>query len=192
METETDKLLVRAGKWTPEFQALRAILGSFELTEQLKWGWPCFAQDNNNIVLIHGFKEYCALLFFKGTLMSDPGRRLSTIGQNTQSGRQMRFTSLDEITADEQLIRAFIAEAIELDRSGLKVEYKPTAEYPVPEEFQCRLDAMPELQAAFNMLTPGRQRAYLLHFAQPKQSSTRTARVEKCIPAILNGKGLAD
>ncbi len=187
-----DRFLVRAGKWIPEFQVLRGIAASFELAEELKWGWPCFTLDKKNIVLIHGFKEYCALLFFKGALLTDPAGQLSNIGENTQSGRQFRVTSLEDIAANDAAIKAFIADAIAVEQSGQKVELKQTAEFSVPEELQTRLDAMPELQTAFNSLTPGRQRAYLLHFAQPKQSSTRASRVEKCIPQILNGKGLND
>jgi uncharacterized protein YdeI (YjbR/CyaY-like superfamily) len=162
------------------------------LTEELKWGCPCYTFHKNNIVLIHVFKEYCALLFFKGALLSDTNGLLIQQTENVQAGRQMRFTSLQEIIGLEATIKAYIYEAIEVEKAGLKVEFKKTREYNVPEEFQKKLDEIPALKTAFYALTPGRQRGYLLHFSAAKQSKTREARVEKYMQQILDGKGLDD
>jgi uncharacterized protein YdeI (YjbR/CyaY-like superfamily) len=162
------------------------------LAEDLKWGCPCYQFENKNIVLIHGFKEYCALLFFKGALLADPDGILIQQTENVQSARQIRFTSAQQIVKMERSLKTYIYQAIEVERAGLQVKYKKTKDFKVPEEFQSKLDKMPRLKTAFESLTPGRQRAYIFHFAQPKQSKTRTARVEKYLKHILNGKGLDD
>lgn len=180
------------GPWREAFTKLRSILLDGQLAEDLKWGHPCYALDGRNIVLMHGFKEYCALLFFKGALLKDFHGVLVQQTENVQSARQMRFTSVAEIIEMEPVIRAYVADAIDVEKSGLTVSKKSTKAYAVPEELQARLDDNPALKTAFEALTPGRQRAYLLHFAAPKQSKTREARVEKHTPQILSGKGLND
>ncbi|ANH80324.1 hypothetical protein A8C56_04425 [Niabella ginsenosidivorans] len=180
------------GKWQEELRQLRKIVLDCGLTEELKWGCPCYTFDDRNIVLIHVFKEYCALLFFKGALLQDAERILIRQTQNVQSGRQVRFTNVQEITKLRSTLRVYIYEAIEVEKAGLKVPLKKTADYMVPEEFQQQLDKHPGLKKAFEALTPGRQRGYLFYFAQPKQSATRASRVEKCLPKILGGKGLND
>jgi uncharacterized protein YdeI (YjbR/CyaY-like superfamily) len=192
MNPKVDAFLSRADKWQEEFEKLRMIVLDCQLTEELKWGNPCYTFQNSNVVLIHGFKEYCAMLFFKGALLQDAGGILIQQTENVQAGRQIRFTNVKQITEIENLLKAYIYEAIEVEKAGLKVELKKTTEYNVPEEFQQKLDEMPALKTAFESLTPGRQRAYLFYFSQPKQSKTREARVEKCIPQILRGKGLDD
>ncbi len=192
MSAEDDKSLGRAGKWLEEFKRLQMIIEPFHMLQDVKWGWPCYTDGGKNIILIHGFKEYFAVLFFKGTLLTDPEKLLKNIGQNTQSGRQMRFTCLDDVERLNSTLQSYITEAIEIEKAGLHVEYKPTSEFPVPSEFQAQLDESPEFKAAFESLTPGRQRAYLLHFAQPKLSKTREARVEKYRNQILDRKGLND
>lgn len=181
-----------AKQWHDEYDALRRIILDCELTEELKWMHPCYTFEGKNIILIHGFKEYCAVLFHKGALLQDPRGILVQQTANVQSARQIRFTNLREILELEATLKAYIHAAIALEKAGVKVELKATAEYPIPEEFQARLDLMPELKAAFEALTPGRQRGYLLHFSQAKQSKTRAARVEKYIEQILAGKGLED
>lgn len=182
----------KARQWREEYVLLRNIALSTGLTEELKWGCPCYTLDGSNVVLIHGFKEYCALLFMKGALLTDPHALMIQQTENVQSARQMRFTSADEIAELELVIKAYIEEAIQVEKAGLKVELKKTSEYPVPPEFQHKLDEIPALKKAFEALTPGRQRAYLFHFGQPKQSKTRTARVEKYMEHILKGKGIDD
>jgi uncharacterized protein YdeI (YjbR/CyaY-like superfamily) len=162
------------------------------LTEEAKWRVPCYTFQTSNIVLIHGFKEYCALLFFKGALLKDAKGILKKPGENTQAGRQIRFTNVREIVEMEPLLKAYIYEAIEVEKAGLKVNFKKTTEFIIPDEFQNKLDEIPALKTAFAALTPGRQRAYILHFSAPKQSKTRESRVEKCMRQILNGKGLND
>jgi uncharacterized protein YdeI (YjbR/CyaY-like superfamily) len=162
------------------------------LTEELKWGKPCYAFQKGNIVLIHGFKEYCALLFFKGALLKDPKGILIQQTENVQAARQIRFTHVREIVKMETTLKAYIHQAIEVEKAGLQVEFKRSSEFIIPEEFQNKLDASPTLKIAFDALTPGRQRGYILHFSAPKQSKTREARVEKCTRQILNGKGLND
>ena len=178
--------------WQKEFNTLRAIALDCELTEELKWGQPCYALQEKNIVLIHGFKEYCALLFFKGALLKDPKGILIQQTENVQASRQMRFTKLQEIVSMKATLKAYIHEAVEVEKAGLKVPLKKTSEFAVPEEFQQRLEESPALKMAFSALTPGRQRAYLLHFSSAKQSKTRLARIDKCMPQILDGKGLND
>ena len=183
----------KAEQWQREYKELRAICLDCQLEEKLKWGQPCYAlPDDTNIVLIHGFKEYCALLFFKGALLKDPEGILIQQTENVQAGRQLRFTNVYQITDLKAIIKAYIFEEIEVERAGLKVEMKKTADYPVPEEFQAKLDSDAKLKAAFEALTPGRQRGYLMHFGQPKQARTREARIEKFIPQIMVGKGLND
>jgi uncharacterized protein YdeI (YjbR/CyaY-like superfamily) len=179
-------------KWQKEFAALRRIVLACPLAEDLKWGCACYTFEKTNIVLIHGFKEYCALLFFKGVLLKDPKGILIQQTENVQAGRQIRFTTLREIMKMQTTLKAYIKEAIEVEQAGLKVTLKKPAEFTMPEELQIKLDALPALKAAFSALTPGRQRAYLLHFAGAKQSKTREARVEKWMPHILRGKGLDD
>jgi len=192
MNPKVDEFINRAEKWQEEFEKLRMIILDCGLTEELKWGVPCYTLQNSNIVLIHGFKEYCAILFVKGTLLQDAHGILIQQTENVQAGRQIRFTNIREIEEIQPILKAYIYEAIEVEKAGLKVELKKNVEYIIPEEFQQKLDTIPALKAAFETLTPGRQRAYLLHFAEPKQSKTRESRVEKWIPQILNGKGLND
>jgi uncharacterized protein YdeI (YjbR/CyaY-like superfamily) len=182
----------KANKWQAELAQLRTIVLDCQLTEELKWGVPCYTFEDNNIVLIHVFKAYCALLFFKGVLLNDPIGILVQQTENVQAARQIRFTDVDEIVEMEHILKAYIANAIEVEEAGLEVEFKKTAEFNMPEEFQEKLDENPALKTAFEALTPGRQRAYLLHFSAAKQSKTRTSRVEKCTPRILDGKGLND
>jgi uncharacterized protein YdeI (YjbR/CyaY-like superfamily) len=185
-------------KWQEELEQLRMIVLDCGLTEELKWGVPCYTfpgaagRQKANIVLIHVFKEYCALLFFKGALLNDANGILIQQTKNVQAARQIRFTKSEEIVKMKSIVKACIYEAIEVERAGLKVPLKKTAAFPMPEEFKNTLSKNPVLKTAFNALTPGRQRAYLLHFSAPKQSKTREARVEKCMQQILNGKGLND
>jgi uncharacterized protein YdeI (YjbR/CyaY-like superfamily) len=192
MNPKVDVYLSKAKKWQEEFEKLRMIILDCQLTEELKWGVPCYTFEKRNIVLIHGFKEYCALLFVKGALLNDANGILIKIGENTQAGRQIRFTNVREIVEMETILKAYIYEAIEVEKAGLKVNFKKTTEFIIPEEFQNKLDEIPALKTAFDALTPGRQRAYILYFSAPKQSKTRESRVEKCMRQILNGKGLND
>jgi uncharacterized protein YdeI (YjbR/CyaY-like superfamily) len=192
MNPKVDFFFDKDGPWLAAFEQMRALALDCGLTEELKWGQPCYCLGKANIVLIHGFKEYCALLFFKGALLKDPESILIQQTENVQSARQLRFTSLKEVKQKAKAIKAYIYEAIEVEKAGLKVPFKKTAAFEVPEEFKTVLDKQPALQKAFEALTPGRQRAYLFHFAQAKQSTTRAARVEKYIPKILEGKGLDD
>ncbi len=192
MNPKVDLFLDKAQKWNSEMSLLRNIVLECNLVEDFKWMHPCYTLNNSNVVLIHNFKDYCALLFHKGALLKDSENILIQQTENVQSARQLRFTNSQQIIDLEPIIKAYIYEAIEVEKSGLKVEYKPTKEYEVPVELQSILDESSELKEAFEALTPGRQRGYLLHFSQPKQSKTRTARVEKCIPKILAGKGFND
>jgi uncharacterized protein YdeI (YjbR/CyaY-like superfamily) len=187
-----EKYLKRAPKWREEFKKLSLIVLDCGLNEEMKWGWPCYSLQKKNIVLIHGFKEYCALLFFKGSLLQDANGILIQQTEHVQAARQVRFTNVQEIIALEPILKAHVYEAIEVEKAGLKVDLKKTSDFNIPEEFQKKLDEFPALKTAFSALTPGRQRAYLFHFSQPKQSKTRESRVEKCMPQILNGKGLND
>ncbi len=189
---KVDAFLGRAKNWQKEFGALREIALASNLTEDLKWGQPCYTLENANIVLIHGFKEYCAFLFFKGALLKDPNNILVQQTENVQAARQIRFTSVQQIEKMKTTLKAYIREAIAIEKSGLTVEFKKTDEFAVPEEFQRQLDETPGLKDAFEALTPGRQRGYLLHFSSAKQSKTREARIEKCIPMIFDGLGLND
>lgn len=190
MNPTVDFYFHKASKWQEELEQLRKIVLDCGLTEELKWGVPCYTFQKGNIVLIHTFKEYCALLFFKGVLLADADGILVQQTENVQATRQIRFTHVREIVELKPTLKAYIFEAMEVEKAGLKVELKKTPEFAVSEEFQTKLDEFPALKTAFEALTPGRQRAYLLHFSQPKQSKTREARVEKCLPQILNGKGL--
>lgn len=192
MNPKVDFYFTKAKSWKDEIARLRTIALDCGLNEELKWGCPCYTFNKANIVLIHVFKEYCALLFFKGALLNNADGILIQQTENVQSARQIRFTSLKQIVNMEALIKAYIYEAIEVEKAGLKVELKKPTEFKVAEEFKKELDKTPALQKAFNALTPGRQRAYLLHFSAPKQSKTREARIKKSIPQILNGKGLND
>lgn len=192
MNNEVDAYISKAGKWSKAVEKLRAIVLDCRLTEVLKWGVPCYTYQNSNIVLIHVFKEYCALLFFKGALLNDNAGILIRQTENVQAGRQIRFTNVKEIIELEPVIKTYIYEAVEIEKAGLKVNFKKTAEYSVPDEFQIVIDKSSALKTAFYSLTPGRQRAYLLYFSAPKQSKTRSARIEKCTQQILNGKGLND
>jgi len=192
MDPNVNDFLSKAEKWQDELEKLRAICLDCGLTEELKWGQPCYMFHNSNVVIIGELKDHCALSFFKGALLYDAEHILIAPGENTQSGRWVKFSSVREIAEMEPILKAYIYEAIEVEKAGLKVKLKTTADFIVPEEFQLKLDAMPALKKAFYALTPGRQRAYLLHFAAPKQSKTRELRVEKYIPLILSGKGLND
>jgi uncharacterized protein YdeI (YjbR/CyaY-like superfamily) len=187
-----DAFLSRAGHWHEEFEKLRGILLDCGLDEALKWGWPCYSFRKSNVVLMHGFKEYCALLFFKGSLLHDPDRILIRQTERVQARRQVRFTNVREIAEMESILKAYIHEAVEAEKAGLKVNFKQTAEFMIPAEFQNKLDHIPALKTAFYALTPGRQRAYLLYFSAPKLPATRESRVEKYLQQILNGKGLDD
>jgi uncharacterized protein YdeI (YjbR/CyaY-like superfamily) len=189
---DVDVFLSKTKKWQEEFEKLRMIVLDCQLTEELKWGKPCYTFQKNNIVLIHGFKEYCALLFIKGALLKDANGILIQQTENVQAARQIRFTNVREIVEMETILKAYIHEAIEVEKAGLKVDYIKNTELKFPEEFQNKLDENPALKTAFEALTPGRQRAYNLYFSAPKQSKTRESRVEKRMQQILNGKGLND
>ena len=182
----------KAKNWHKELEQLRMIVLDCGLTEELKWGVPCYTFQKSNIVLIHVFKEYCALLFFKGALLHDAKGILIQQTKNVQAARQIRFTDVREIVKMKPILKAYIYEAIEVEKAGLKVKLKKTTEFIIPEEFKNKLDKIPALKTAFNALTPGRQRAYILYFSAPKQSKTRESRVEKCMQQILNRKGLND
>jgi uncharacterized protein YdeI (YjbR/CyaY-like superfamily) len=192
MNPKVDEFLSKTKQWQEEFEKLRMIILDCALTEEVKWGVPCYTFQNKNIVLIHGFKEYCALLFFKGALLPDANGILVQQTENVQSGRQIRFTDVREIVEMETLLKTYINEAIEVEKAGLEVNFKKNTEFIIPEELQNKFDEIPALKTAFESLTPGRQRAYILHFSQPKQSKTRASRVEKWLQQILNGKGLND
>lgn len=189
---KVDAFLERAEKWQTEFQKLRSIVLACGLTEELKWGQPCYTFEKRNVVLMHGFKEYCALLFFKGALLKDARGILIQQTENVQAARQIRFTNVREIAKLEPVLKAYIHEAIEVEKAGLKVNLKKTSDFKIPEEFQTKLNKVPALKAAFDALTPGRQRAYIYYFSQPKQSKTREARIEKSVQQVLKGKGLDD
>jgi uncharacterized protein YdeI (YjbR/CyaY-like superfamily) len=189
---KVDQFFRDAESWGEEFQELRMICLDCGLSEQFRWGKPCYTFQNKNIVLIHGFKEYCALLFFKGALLRDSWHILIQQTRNVQAARQVRFTHLREILVLANTLKDYIQQAIAVEKAGLKVKLKQTSDFPMPEEFKKRLNEMPALKKAFETLTPGRQRGYLLYFSGAKQSTTRAARVEKYLPQILNGKGLND
>ncbi len=192
MNPEVDWFFNKETKWQEAYAELRTLVLDTGLTETLKWGCPCYTNENSNVVLIHGFKDYCALLFMQGALLKDPAGILVQQTENVQATRQIRFKNVEAILDDKATIKAYLDEAIQIDKAGLKVELKKTTEFNIPEEFQQVLEEMPELKTAFAALTPGRQRGYLLHFSAPKQAKTRTARVEKYLQKILEGKGLDD
>ena len=192
MNPKVDEFLSKAKKWQEEFEKLRMIILDCQLTEELKWGVPCYTYEKSNIVLIHGFKEYCAILFFKGSLLHDVNGILIQQTENVQAARQIRFTNVGEIVKMETMVKAYIYEAIEVEKAGLEVDFKKNTEFIIPEEFQKKFDEIPAVKTAFEALTPGRQRAYILYFSEPKQSKTRESRVGKCMQQILKGKGLND
>lgn len=192
MNPKVDWFFDKAGQWQQEYSRLRGLVLDCGLNEELKWGCPCYTVNGKNVVLIHGFKEYCALLFMKGALMQNDHGLLIQQTENVQAARQLRFTSLAEITEKADLVKACVIEAIELEKAGKSVPLKKVAEFLIAEEFQNELDINPDFKKAFEALTPGRQRAYKLHFSQPKQSKTRADRVAKCLPLIMEGKGLND
>jgi uncharacterized protein YdeI (YjbR/CyaY-like superfamily) len=192
MDPKVDFYFDKANQWKKELEQLRTIVLDCGLTEELKWGTPCYTFQKSNIVLIHVFKEYCALLFFKGALLNDAKGILIQQTANVQAARQVRFTNVREIVKLKATLKTYIYEAIEVQKAGLKVTLKKTTEFPIPEEFQKKLDRSAKLKTAFEALTPGRQRAYLLHFSAPKQSKTRESRIERSMKQILSGKGLND
>ena len=192
MNPKVDFYFSKDNKWQEEIRKLRTIVLDCGLTEELKWGCPCYTFQKTNIVLIHVFKEYCALLFFKGALLHDANGILIQQTKNVQVARQVRFTNVREIVKMELILKAYIYEAIEVEKAGLKMNLKKTSDFIIPEEFQNKLNKNPALKTAFNALTPGRQRAYIFYFSQPKQSKTRELRVEKYMKQILKGKGLDD
>jgi len=192
MNPKVDFFFDKDDKWQKEFENLRTIILDCGLTEELKWGQPCYTFQGSNIVLIHGFKEYCALLFFKGALLNDANGILIQQTENVQAARQIRFTSVKQVVEMAPVLKTYIYEAIEVDKAGLNVKYKKTEDFKIPEEFQKKLNKMPALKTAFDALTPGRQRAYIFYFSQAKQSKTRESRVEKYLQQILDGKGLDD
>ena len=189
---KVDANLTKEGRWLEEIEKLRKIFLDCQLTEELKWGKPCYTFENKNIVVIMRLKESCAVLFLKGGLLKNPHGLLFRPTENTEAGRQMRFRSAREIATVAPIVKAYIQEAIEVEKAGLKVEAKKPAELRIPEEFQNKLDAMPALKTAFEALTPGRQRGYVFYFSGAKQAKTRESRVEKCVQQILKGKGLDD
>lgn len=189
---KVDFFFSKTQRWQKEFRKLRTIVLGCGLTEELKWGKPCYTFEQSNVVLIHGFKEYCALLFMKGALLKDSTGILVQQTENVQAARQIRFTNGREIATMAPVVKAYIKEAIEVEKAGFEVRYKKTSEFKVPDELQNKFDAMPVLRTAFDALTPGRQKGYILYFSGAKQSKTRESRVEKCISQILKGKGLND
>lgn len=192
MNISVDEFYGKAKRWKDEFGELRKIIGECQLNEEVKWGCPCYTFQTKNIVLVHGFKEYCAVLFFKGSLLQDANGVLIQQTENVQAGRQMRFTNVREIAAMDSILKAYIYEAIEVEKAGIEVTFKKSTAYKVPEELEHKFEEIPSLKTAFEALTPGRQRAYLLHFSEPKQSKTRVSRIEKYEQHILEGKGLQD
>ena len=192
MNPKVDAFLDGSEKWQKEMKKLRKIVLDCNLTEELKWGVPCYTVNKNNVVLIHAFKEYCALLFIKGSLLSDSHSILIQQTENVQAGRQVRFTHIDQITEQEAILKAYIFEAVEIEKAGMKVVFKKTSDYQLPEELTTKFNEIPQFKTAFEALTPGRQRAYIFYFSQAKQAKTRETRIENCIPKILMGKGLND
>ena len=192
MNPKLDGFFRKAKKWHEEFERLRMIVLGCPLSEELKWGCPCYTFHKRNVVLMHGFKEYCALLFFKGALLKDAKGILIRQTENVQAARQIRFTNVREIGEMEPILKDYIHEAIDVEKAGVKVNYKKTSEFKIPEEFRNKLGEIPALKTAFDALTPGRQRGYIFYFSRPKQSKTRASRIEKCMQPILDGKGLND
>jgi uncharacterized protein YdeI (YjbR/CyaY-like superfamily) len=189
---KVDWFFDRPGKWQEAYEKLRMIILDCGLSEELKWGCPCYTSEKRNIVLIHGFKDYCALLFFKGALLKDPKGILIQQTENVQAARQIRFKNVKEIVQSKTALKTYLKDAIAVEKAGVKVSLKKTSEFKTPDEFKAKLNEVPGLRKAFGALTPGRQRGYLLYFSQPKQSKTRDARIEKSVPLILKGKGLND
>ncbi|MDG9667737.1 YdeI/OmpD-associated family protein [Hahella sp. CR1] len=189
---KVDSFLDRTERWSDELALLRRMALDCELVEELKWGKPCYTLQQNNIVILQGFKDFCAILFPKGALLKDPRSVLEKPGENTQSARRIPFTKAEDIADMEAVIKAYIHEAVEVERAGLKVDFKTMEDYVIPEELQAKLDEIPAFKEAFNALTPGRQRGYLLHFSEPKQSKTRASRVARHMQQIMDGKGLND
>ena len=187
---EVDAFLKKTKQWQKEFGKLRTLLLGSGLSEELKWGKPCYTYDKGNVAILQGFKDSCALMFFKGAVLKDPRKILEKPGENSQAARRVRFTSVQEITKQEQVLKAYIKEAIKTEKTGLEVKFKNIAEHNIAEEFQKKLKQNAALKTAFRALTPGRQRAYLMYFSSAKQSKTRESRVEKCMPKILKGKGI--
>jgi len=192
MNPKVDAFLSKAERWREEMGKLRTIILGCGLTEEFKWMHPCYTFQDSNVVIIHGFKEYCAILFIKGALLKDARGILIQQTENVQAARQVRFTHVQEIVRLAPVLKAYIREAIQVEKADLKVDYKKTSEFNMPEEFRKKLDAMPALKTAFEALTPGRQRGYLLYFSAAKQSQTRESRIEKCMDRIFDGKGLND
>ncbi|MBX9734699.1 MAG: YdeI/OmpD-associated family protein [Chitinophagaceae bacterium] len=192
MNPKTDFFFNKPSAWQKEYAALRVLCLETGLTEELKWGCPCYLYNKKNVVLIHGFKEYCALLFMKGALLNNDSKLLIQQTENVQSARQIRFSTLGDISKNKKAILAHIYEAIEVEKAGLTVTFKKADEYPIPEEFQVRLNKNTKLKKSFYALTPGRQRGYLFYFGQAKQVATREARIDKYVEKILAGKGLED
>jgi len=189
---KVDAFLEGAGKWQAAFTALRPLIRDCGLAEDFKWGNPCYAMDGRNIVLMHGFKDYCALLLFKGALLDDPAGILVQQTQNVQAARQVRFTDVRQVVGQAETLKAYIRRAIDVEKTGAKIAFKATTEFAMPEEFRVALENDDVLKTAFEALTPGRQRGYLLHFSSAKQAATRQSRIEKCIPQIMDGLGLND
>ncbi|WP_375324490.1 YdeI family protein [Flagellimonas sp. GZD32] len=189
MNPKVDFFFEKPSQWQKAYSELRRIALDTGLVEELKWGKPCYTYNDGNIFLIHGFKEYCALLFHKGVLLKDMEHILVQQTENVQSARQIRFTNVDEIIQQEKTLKAYMYEAIEVEKAGLEVQLKKTSEFEMPEELQQKLDEDPDFKMAFEALTPGRQRGYMLFISQAKQSQTRINRIEKCIPNIYKGKG---
>jgi uncharacterized protein YdeI (YjbR/CyaY-like superfamily) len=192
MNPKVDAFLRGRKTWRKEFTKLRAIILACGLDEEMKWGWPCYSLGDKNIILMHGFKDYCAVLFHKGSLLKDPKGVLIQQTKNVQAARQIRFTSLADVVKQEKTLKAYVREAIEVEKAGLRVPFKRTKDFEMPDEFESKLEASAALKKAFESLTPGRQRGYLLYFAQAKQAKTREARVAKYIPKILEGLGILD
>ncbi len=192
MNPEVDAFLKRQERWKAELTRLRTLVAGSGLTEELKWGKPCYALDGKNVALLHGFKEYCAILFHKGSLMKDPKKVLVQQTENVQAARQIRFSSLEDVTRLEKTVKAYMAEAVAIEKAGLRVQFKETKDFALPEELSAAFAKSARLKTAFGKLTPGRQRGYIFHFAQPKLPKTRVARIEKNAPRILEGLGLDD
>jgi uncharacterized protein YdeI (YjbR/CyaY-like superfamily) len=192
LNPKVDEFLQKPSKWTECYERLRAIALDCGLTEDFKWMHPCYTVEGKNVMLIHGFKEYCAVLFQKGALLKDAQKILIQQTENVQAARQIRFTTVQEVMDQEDVIKAYIREAVDVEKAGLEVKLKKRADVSVPEELQNKFEELPELQTAFKALTPGRQKAYIFYFAQAKRSATRTARIDKNVPRILKGKGLMD
>jgi uncharacterized protein YdeI (YjbR/CyaY-like superfamily) len=192
LNPKVDEFLQKPSKWTECYERLRAIALDCGLTEDFKWMHPCYTVEGKNVMLIHGFKEYCAVLFQKGALLKDAQKILIQQTENVQAARQIRFTTVQEVMDQEDVIKAYIREAVDVEKAGLEVKFKKRADVSIPEELQNKFEELPELQTAFDALTPGRQKAYIFFFAQAKRTSTRTARIEKNVPRILKGKGLMD